>query len=155
MAVFAFDQASLKSGCPLWFTAQPTVSQLARKLDWYLNFQIMKSECRKPQSITAELVKIENEWGIERADLSVGAQAAVLIPSHAYFPNKQTVILQFDGDGKGWAEAVQKTALGLREARIRVFLPDDLSSEEFKESWPRKTSAAIAEIELVERKAAP
>jgi len=155
MSFFAFAQESLKPGCPLWFVAQPTVSQLSRKIDWYLNFQIMKSECRIAKTASVELEQIEEAWGIERPDLSVASPAPVLIPSHAYFPNKQIVILPFDGAGDHWAEAIQNTARGLKETRIRIFLPDALTSEEFKRSWPKKNSAFIEEIELVERKVVP
>ncbi len=156
MAAFAFDQASLKPGCPLWVVAQPAASQLTRKIDWYLNFQIMKAECHKRQTVSVELAQIEEEWGFDRPEISVTEQAPMLIPSHACFPNTQTVIVPFAGDGKRWAETIQKISVALKMSKIRVFLPDALSRDAFKKAWPKKSAAAgekIEEIELVERKA--
>jgi len=138
---------NLQVGADLWLVADPAASAWTRTIDWYLNSQIMRAECRQAPAPAPELLRIEEEWGCERPAISLEASAPLMIASSRLLPNRQTVVVPYAGSVGAWVQACVRVWQEMKLPSTRVFLPEGISIDDFQKSWPRADS--LGEIDLV------
>lgn len=138
---------NLQAGADLWLMADPVTSAWTRNIDWYLNWQIMRAECRQAPRPAPELLRIEEEWGCEHPSVATEATAPLMIASSRLLPNRQTVVIPFSGDIDAWVKACVRVWQEMKLPTTRVFLPEAISIDAFQKSWPRRDS--LGEMDLV------
>lgn len=138
---------NFQPGADLWLVADPKSSTWTRTIDWYLNSQIMRAECRQAPEASPELLRIEEEWGCEHPAIATETLTHLMIASARLLPNRQTVVIPFTGSTGSWVEACVRVWQDMKLPTTRVFLPDGISIDDFQKAWPRDDS--LGEIDLI------
>ncbi|MGE0633038.1 MAG: hypothetical protein AB7O96_11555 [Pseudobdellovibrionaceae bacterium] len=126
-------------GADLWVIPDARSSLWIKKIDWYLNFQLMKVTPLSPQPLSTSLLKVLRETELEFASTSVSESSPLLVGSSNFFPNKWTVQLMYHQSLEDWCEKIAKTWKGLGHPSLRIFLPTQVKSEEFSKIWAQET----------------
>ena len=124
---------ALTMGSDLWLISDLSRSAWARKIDWYLNFQLSRAAHHARREISTELASTAESWEFDPPVIESRATAPLLVASSKFLPNKMTV--QVAGQGAAWVKAAAATVASLRSRSIRLFLPTDLSLQEFSKAW--------------------
>jgi hypothetical protein len=145
---------SFGPGADLWVMPEAAHSSMAKKVDWYLNFQISKAELHTPMPISPELKKVivENDLGLPEHRLS--PDAPLMISSDQHFPVSKIVEIKTLSSLQEWVASIQTLWLKLKRPRLRVFLPNELTPEEFQKLWRGDSKAQLLpheELTLVPR----
>lgn len=141
-------------GADMWVIPEGSNSPMAKKVDWYLNFQVARAELHSVMPVSPELKKIivENDLDLPEPKLSAGAP--LMIASSQHFPTSQIIEIKVQSSLNDWVSRIQNIWLKLRRPRMRVFLPNDLTPEDFEKIWQSNTKAILQpneEISLVPR----
>lgn len=139
----------LSEGCDLWIVADSASSRWSRKIDWYLNFQIMKSERHVARAMSPELISIENEWMVEHVDAGADPGTPLLIASGSCLPVSKTVVVPFQGDLKKWIATCVETWQGFRRPNVRIFLPDSVQPDVAQKSWSSASGARTQTVQFI------
>lgn len=126
---------SFGPGADLWIVPEGASSPLAKKIDWYLNFQIARAELHEPRPVSPELKKVivENDLGLP--EHSTPANSPLLVAADRHFPTPRIIELKTQPSLQGWVGRIQEIWTRLGRPKLRVFLPNDLSPEEFQKIW--------------------
>ena len=130
MSSLASTQA-LTPGAQLWVVGNPEESKWALKVDWALNFQIMRASRHLPAEKSAELEKIKEKSGLESPS-TTASKNLLLVAADLNLPCQWVISLS---DWK--LEELAKTWKELRSPALRVFLPKTQSAEDFAKEWDR------------------
>lgn len=142
MQLTTLSQASaLNPGADLWIVPDLESSPWAQKIDWYLNFQLVKSMRHQRAELHEDLknlVKIteQNIFDLE----NYKSLENLMIISNQQLPNKCVVMIPWRGDLKVWAQEVVKTWSQLAKPGLRVFLPPGFSTANLEAAWPQNSS---------------
>ncbi len=137
---------ALSPGCDLWIVAEAQHSRWARKLDWYLNFQIQRAGLHKSRELSPEIQKVIQDCEVELPEIGTFRSAPLMIASENLLPNSKTIVVPQIQDAAGWVEACFKIWDDLGRPLTRVFLPDEMKAEAFNRAWAVKG----ANVELVD-----
>lgn len=133
---------ALTPGADLWIL--PKTSFWAKKLDWYVNFQISKPPPHP--SLSSRQIKSLKELDLPYFP-STPTYDVLMIASENFLPNLQTVILPFE-DLQLWIEQVHKIWANLNHPSLRLFLPDHYLYADITERWPNTTEIDIYIVEF-------
>lgn len=123
------------AGSDLWIVPDPEESEIASRIDWYLNFQIAKSKVHETQKISAHLEASIKTHALVLPQISKEDGAPLLIASEQRFPNRMVVEMKVSAKPKVWVDEIQKLWAKLDRPRLRVFLPRDMTPEDFQNEW--------------------
>lgn len=141
---------ALSPGADLWIVADLVNSQWSRKIDWYLNFQLLRAEPRQRRELSAELRRVVDEWDYEVPQIEVPDPAPLMVASSDLLPNSQTVLIPVVQDKDSWVQACHKVWVGLGRPNVRIFLPSSVPSRQFEDRyariWPSEDQTATVEI---------
>jgi hypothetical protein len=151
--ILANDEAWQK-GADLWVFSREPSKALAR-LDWLLNFQISNAALHHKKALPEKIQEILKKSALKSMDFIEDGRNNLLISSHLFIP-AQWVLLLDDAGAKlrtattpeEWTLNVYKNWLALGKLRLRVFLPDMLTSSQFEKIWGKHCSDPC-EITLV------
>lgn len=142
MASTVLSQASaFNPGSDLWIVADLESTQWASKIDWYVNFQIVKSQRRQSAVLSSELQNILSQT--ELPNLSVSTSAGpqnLMIASQKQLPNKWVVVLPWKNDLAAWTKEIEQIWNQLNQPSLRVFLPPGFSTASMEKAWPNNSS---------------
>jgi hypothetical protein len=142
---------ALNAGCDLWLIADAERSSWSRKIDWHLNFQILRSLAHQTPRLSPELRRVLEDAEVEAPEIEATSAVAtpLMIASRDLLPNRQTVSVPVPDEGgdAAWVKACHAVWNQLGRPRARVFLPDTMKPDLFSKSWPK--SDADASVELV------
>lgn len=131
------DEKALQAGADLWIIADLEKSAWAQKIDWYLNFQILRSKTHKTPIPSPELLQVLERWEIEAPAVEELESAPLMIASADRLPNHAVVVVPFDDeDPRRWVKRVHDTWTRLDSPGLRIFLPEGLAASRFQEAWP-------------------
>ena len=125
----AFD-----AGSELWIVPEPEHSALARRVDWYLNFQLARARYHKTRDLSPELKNtlIQEEW----PEFQYGDKGApLMVAAQGYFPTQMVVQVPVQKTFKSWINGIKTTWKNLEQPTMRVFLPEGKTAEDFKADW--------------------
>ena len=128
------NENALSPGCDVWIAAEPERSRWSRKIDWYLGFQMMKAAGHATPVLAPALKSILSREEMETIEVVSAGDAPLMVASRKLLPNSTTVMVPFK-EMKSWAETCHRVWTGLNQPRMRIFLPDDVSSETFLRNW--------------------
>lgn len=99
------DQA-LQAGADLWVLPDLEQSEWARKIDWYLNFQLARASTHSTLKHSDELSAVVQKWEFDPPDVEVANQLPLMVASSDLLPNHSTVLLPLGGDVKSWTKRI-------------------------------------------------
>ncbi len=142
-----FQTGALGPGSTLWIMPQGHESDWKKKLDWYLNFLISKTESHKPVQVTPEFISFLQEYNMElRAHNKTSTLR--MISCEKFLPCKMIVIVPiYDNDFQKWVESIFEVWKKLLKPNFRIFLPVNFPIVDFMSLWPDKN--LTADITLV------
>jgi hypothetical protein len=126
----AFDE-----GADLWIVPEFDSSRWTEKLDWYLNFQILRNHRHAMPEVRNYTLYVQNETGLESFRQHLPKTAPLMINSESYFPNKWVVVVPVANEFSHWVKAVSDVWENLKNPPMRVFLPTGQSAGSFLDAW--------------------
>ena len=154
---FKNQDEALSDGANLWIIADLAHSGWAKKLDWYLNFQLRRASLHKSKKISERAQEKIANWGFDLEKLTKSAKsfdrekASLMIASHRLLPNRLTVQIPFiENSTSNWVQECVKVLRDLKQSQVRIFLPQNVSRAEFTKAASLKSSDGNFSFELVE-----
>lgn len=126
---------ALNPGAELWIVPDFDCSRWTQKLDWYMNFQILRNVRHSMPEVRNYTLFVQHETGLEPYQHPVPKQAPLMITSEAFFPNKWVVVIPVSNNFKAWVKAVSGVWENLKSPTMRVFLPTGQSASSFLDEW--------------------
>ena len=122
-------------GDELWIIPPDRENPLLTRMDWYLNFQLRRSQTHRPEEWTPQIKSILKENQLPDFHFSSAEKKPLMIPASNYFPAKFIVELPLPEDKSSWMKRVEAVWSGLKRPALRVFLPSHMTADEFKSAW--------------------
>jgi hypothetical protein len=107
----------------------PEHSTWARKIDWELNFQILRASKHQKPELSAELNQVLQKTGLEALTID-RAGSALLVAADLNLPCRWVLSLS-----KLDASSLLPAWIDLGRPKLRVFLPQTQSVETFAKEW--------------------
>jgi hypothetical protein len=135
MGVTSLPQTqALQPGADLWVVGDPKDSRWALKIDWELNFQILRAGVHERPRLSPELVEITAHSGLEAPHIESRSRA-LLLAADLNLPCRWVLSLA------DWKTAtIAKAREDLKSPSLRVFLPKTQSVETFTKEWSQIAS---------------
>lgn len=128
-------EAAVSAGADLWIVPDAESSRWTPRLDWYLNFQILRNSRHVSREVTNFTLFVQKETGLDRIATPAIKNAPLMINSQAFFPNKWVVMVPVANDFRAWVASLSKVWDDLKHPTLRVFLPTGQSTGSFFEAW--------------------
>lgn len=125
---------SLGPGADLWVLPNNESSEAALKIDWYLNFQMARSQYHQGHQLSPDLKKLIEDLKLKLPQPEIQENAPLMIAASQSFPCEMVVRLPFSKE-KEWVRSVEKVWTELGRPRLRVFLPKTETTEGFQKHW--------------------
>jgi len=145
-------------GYDFWFVADPEHSLWARKIDWYLNFQLMKANRHQPLAIAPELQAIaqKNEMDVPALEMLVDPsylRLPLLLACGNLLPVRTLIVVPFSESAESqvsdWSRTCLKIWQNLNRPKVRVFLPNGVGFEDFRADWHQEFAHDIDLVRAV------
>ena len=135
---------ALSDGADLWILPALGLSEWTQALNWPLNLQITRALHHAKPEVPPELRAIlsENEMNFELKTPS----EPLLIASEGLLPNRVTAVVDHDSFDP-WLNASLKVWQGLKQPRMRIFLPAFAKWANVKAGCPTWASEGIEVVE--------
>src|SRR5437868_1774620 len=127
--------SAFNPGSDLWIVPDSPHCRWTQKLDWYLNFQIVKNQRHLSPEIRNFTKLIQKDTGLETYEHTVVKNAPLMITSEAFFPNKWVVVVPMTGNFSAWVREASNIWENLKNPSLRVFLPTGLNAGSFNKEW--------------------
>ena len=133
------QKQAFSAGHKLWILADLESSAWAKKLDWYLNFQLRRASLHQPKKISESTQEKIASWGVDLTSLTKSVKkidinhAPLMVATHKLLPNSLTIQIPFK-DISGWVRDCMKVLKDLGQTDARVFLPAKVSASEFSKA---------------------
>ena len=126
-------------GSDLWVLPELTSSHWAKTIDWYLNYQLSKAKLHKNPSLheTLHLMIEDSDLDLPQP-LSLEISPLMVSSSHR-LPNDQLVEMPTLNTKEQWVLQVRQIWENLQSPSLRVFLPSEISANEFQKLFPGPT----------------
>lgn len=135
MALQEISHANILSpGADLWVVPERKNSQLAQKLDWYLNFQIAKSAQHQSRPLPQKVTEILKKCALQSYDWIEESKDCLMVLSHHVFPNRWVLVVRGSDDFSSWIGNIFERWQKLNFPTLRVFLPREISRQEFEKA---------------------
>lgn len=140
------NATALSPGKETWVLPSLNQSRWTQKVDWYLNFILTRAQQHEVKGFDSKLSHIVNDNELPLGPITVPDDAAFLLGSESRLPNKQTVVIPYADDIEKWIHKAHEVWSGLNQPSVRIFLPTELSADDFKNHWPKNTDETTIEI---------
>ncbi len=128
---------ALHGGADLWVVTNSERSSWTQRIDWHLNFQLLRSQTHQALKATPALEEVMVKWDIEPFVAPETTDAPLLLPSSMLLPNHAVVLIPHnDKDRRSWVRKVHEIWSSLDSPKIRVFLPIGFELSIFTKEWP-------------------
>lgn len=122
--------AAFGSGFDLWILPEVSHSPWARKLDWYLNLQILRAHNFSKKSLNPELQAIIQENELKLAtDIRPSKAGPLMIATSQRLPMRQVVEVPMLEDLNAWLSQALGIWRDLGYPSLKIFLPKGLNME--------------------------
>lgn len=130
-------------GSDIWILPENEKSPLLKKMDWYLNFQLTRARWHKREEPPPQLKNILNENNLPNFSQEIPAKAPLMIVAENHLPVKAVIEVPGAAKARSWVEQIHKLWDKFEHPQLRVFLPANITVDEFKEAWPGPTNKDI------------
>ena len=122
--ITTLSQASaLNPGAELWVMTDLKKSHWTAKIDWYLNFQIVKASRHSPPGLSDFLIQMIEKTELKIPSFELLSQAPLLIHSQPLLPNKWVAVVPYTDNFKHWMKNISEIWNQLQNPSLRIFLP--------------------------------
>jgi hypothetical protein len=132
-------------GADLWIAPETMASSWSQNLDWYLNFQIAKSNYHHAATLAEPLKEILTECEIPYLEDTFSEDALMISASHL-LPTKWVLIIKNGTEIKDWAERAAQKCQALKPNQTRIFLPKGITEKQFLDLWKNAGGPAAVEV---------
>lgn len=130
--------SAFNPGSDLWILPDFSCSRWTRRIDWHLNFQIIRA-CRRPSPEPREFITlIQKETELEVFNPVQLPNAPLLISSVSFFPNRWVVVIPNADFFEAWVRQSSDIWEALKHPTLRIFLPTGQSSSSFHNEWSNR-----------------
>lgn len=127
--------SAFNPGSDLWIVPDSANCHWTQKLDWYLNFQIIKGQRHLSPEIRIFTKLIQKETGLESYEQSLPKGAPLMVTSEAFFPNKWVVVVPMAENFSLWVRQISGIWENLKHPSLRIFLPTGQNAGSFNKEW--------------------
>ncbi len=132
--------SAFQPGSKLWIVSDTKSSSWTLRLDYYLNFLILKNFRHAPPTVSTQLVSILSATGLsselQQTEKSLfNSEKPLLLYSENQFPNLWTLHLPYDGQLSAWIKKAHTYWKGLHSPSLRFFLPYQVDPLELENAW--------------------
>jgi hypothetical protein len=128
---------ALAPGADLWVVANLENSSWSQKIDWYLNFQILRAKTHQTAAPDSEMNQVLSRWEVEIPPAENLSSSPLMIVSSSSLPNHAVVMVPFEvANLRRWVEQVHGVWRCLDAPSLRVFLPNGQNAVKFAKAWP-------------------
>jgi hypothetical protein len=139
MAVHILSQASAYNpGADLWILPESNQSKWNKRMDWYLNFQLVKSTRHQPLEIDKDLEETIDHCGLKEW-FRTSKMSQLLIGSAHLLPNKFVLQVEGSEDFESWVAQIYKAWTEIGKPTLRIFLPTGKNIGDFNQFWHRES----------------
>jgi len=122
-------------GSTLWVIADEKANPIHDRMNWYLNFQILKAKAHKAESWAPQLRSILKENNITQFQRDELGSAPLMVTADKGFPVNNIVEVPLNINRENWVNNVHTIWEKLGQPNVRIFLPTDISTDDFKGLW--------------------
>jgi hypothetical protein len=136
---------ALTPGCEVWMVAGLNESAWTRRIDWYLNFQMVRAEPHRAPELSEDLKRILQTSEMDAPVVTHAPWAPLMVASAGLLPNSKTIQVRSSPDGapEKWVKSCHSIWSKLGRPRSRIFLPDRMRVDVFEKVWPSADRSAI------------
>jgi len=127
--------SAFNPGSDLWIVPDFSSSRWTAKIDWYLNFQIIRSQRHLSPELRNFTLYIQNETGLNSYQPHLEKTAPLMITSEAFFPNKWVVVIPTADNFTHWVRQASDVWENLKHPSMRIFLPTGQNAGSFHKEW--------------------
>lgn len=124
----------------LWVIPPPGKSAWFAKIDWYLNWQMIRGLAHESQRPSTELLRLAREHGLPEPILSSTTRTPLMIAARGRLGTDQCVVLEMSDSVADWLKLVHDLTVKLGSAKTRVYLPSGTSRAKAQELWKNITA---------------
>ena len=133
---------ALHSGHDLWVLPQYGNSFWTAKIDWMINFQILKNLRFQKQQALPELDKILENNQIDRLPFTYGNEllligTSLILPNKWILFNSGNTISDDKFDIHGWIKQTHQTWSALKNPTLLFFVPHSVTSTKLAQAWDK------------------
>lgn len=111
-------------GADLWIVGNLDHSTWARKIDWYLHFQLLRAETHQAPQLSKELKTILEQWDFQAPHLQMDEKRdPLMVASRDFLPNKLTLQVPEQDKERAWIETCSELWRKLGRPATRIFVP--------------------------------
>ena len=138
---------AMGTGSDLWIVPNPEASPWARKIDWYLNFQVARASQHKAPNLPQKLTKLMEDNEITLEPISYTTEN-LMVGTQMRLPAQQVVVVPYVADKQHWIQTCKEIWTQLEQPRVRLFLPLEVKESEVLKLWGTKKTADDDELDL-------
>ncbi len=127
--------SAFNPGSDLWILPDVSSSNWTAKVDWYLNFQIIRSDRHPRPEQQNFITHIQNETELEIFTQPATHNSPLMISSEHFFPNKWVVVVRNSENFGFWVRQSSNIWENLKHPTLRIFLPTGQSASSFHNEW--------------------
>lgn len=127
--------SAFNPGSDLWMVPDSPHCRWTQKIDWYLNFQIIKNQRHLSPEIRNFTKLVLHETGLTTYEQVLPKSAPLMIVSEAFFPNKWVVVVPMTPHFSLWVQEISKIWENLKHPSFRIFLPTGQNAGSFHKEW--------------------
>lgn len=134
MAVQVLSHANAyNTGSDLWLAPSLVDSKWTRRLDWYLNFQVIHSHFHQSQNKAAFLNQTLQATEFPETLSAHHNLLPLMISSSQLLPNKWTVFIEYQNQPiEKWLKQASEVYQGLNQPTVRIFLPPQVTNSQIE-----------------------
>lgn len=131
------EEEALLPGAELWVVPDLNQSTWTQKIDWYLNFQILRSTQHRVAEPPPEMKSVIGDWELDPPKIELHKTSPLMIASAQLLPNHAVVVIPMSEQNQNWPESVHSVWAKLDKPSLRVFLPKSVTASNFVKAWPQ------------------
>jgi hypothetical protein len=131
---------SFQSGAELWITPHPTQSSWTAKIDWLINFQILKAKQLKPQMMSPELKQIQQLCQIHAPEQQPTPER-FLFPVGDHLPTQWLAVMPYTETEQNFLAETLSILKSFQAKTVRIFLPKSIKLDLAKKFFEQKKSS--------------
>lgn len=134
-----YKNGALGAGSDLWILPEKPLCLWYDQMDWYLNFQLTKSKNHLKPSISPKLGSLLLQHQISIEPFQFNSQALMVASLHN-LPCKQIIEVSGADSLENWFQEIYSCWKSLSFPSLRIFLPHNFNTSDFKKYWPDTSS---------------
>ena len=140
------NPSAFGGGSDLWIISDPERSPWSRKIDWYLNLQILRSQNHQPAELPLKIQQIIKENEIQLLYPKASTESSLLVNGRDHLPTRSVLCIYGDLKPEEWIDKGIQIWNNLKQPSVRVFLPENFDDALFDSLWPKDQRIEVSYV---------